>query len=1107
MTTVIDDVCHQNHLYQLSTEIVEWEIIATYLGFSEADTAAIKHNHANDYKLQKYQMLCEWKKRNGENATYRTLADIFSNNGHCILADKLLKTIMLNEPVPSVSTVLEKFKGHLKLRYKHGIRKHKQWPPLPASEIYINLALIKEQNVKLNKIDDPYTRSTIHYCPDDVLKQKVPINLKDIFKFEKSEKKCILIEGGPGLGKTTLSFKICKDWANGNLLQDYDAVIMLQLRFKKLQKAEEIADLLFEVEYDEGKQEVLKEICDNGGDRVCFIVEGFDELPHNLQIDSIFTDISQKLPRALVIYTSRPVAVLQAIEQMITKRIEIIGFKSEQVQEYVETTLDHLNKEHSQNEDIGQNKAEELIRIIKSNIFVERLTHIPIYLAIVTHIFNSKNYLPSTRTELFQWLVNNIILHYLIEKKANGETYLKSLDDIPEVEKRHFANICHLAFQGLQNSEITFNTIRLHEYDIPEDINGLGLLYIAPTLSDYGIIQSLNFMHLNFQEFCAAYYISKLSEDQQQAIFMKHQDNPKFQVCWQFLSGLTELKCRQIFTSMIPKSTIHSSFCKLKLIQLLLCLYEAKSPDLCKEVIKFMNGSIDLSRCDMDLLSCSSLGYLIKNCTGSIKTLKLALCGIGNKDLQYICESLISNYKSSSGVNMHHLCLDISYNELTEHGAQHIAKLLSSPCIIKSLNCTGNYKLGDNGVEIIANSLLNSHVNNLELRRTGLGLKGIQAISEVLRSDSSLKNLDISENILDFEMLSCLLESLAHNCTLTTLLLKWCRFGPYEAKLLSNMIKSNNTLVTLDLGYNKLGAGGIASIVEALKENKTLQTLNLNFNGMICDDACFIADLISTNLDHMSTLHIGGNFDEQGLATVCEAIKHNFSLTTIDLTPDIMSVAKEPLGFLGNVFSNINIKSLQVVIPHDCSCLSLAIATNATLEELKICAEVTNGFETLTQSIARNKTIKKLEFLFTRVQEQWLKDISNMLLVKTNLVSLVINGEFNAEDCVLLCDALLNCSLLQKLSFTPFGKMMPSKALEFLSRIQALNSLESITLSTHQIQHSAIPDQQVDGTAQPDSIPKQNVLIFNQIECLISVINERRCSIGYPELWLFIHEN
>ena len=286
-----------------------------------------------------------------------------------------------------------------------------------------------------------------------------------------------------------------------------------------------------------------------------------------------------------------------------------------------------------------------------------------------------------------------------------------------------------------------------------------------------------------------------------------------------------------------------------------------------------MNGNIDLSEFDMDLLSCSSLSYFIKNCTpGSIKTLKLAWCGIGDEGLQYICESLIRRYKCNSVVTNHHLfILDISYNELTEHGAQHIAKLLSSPCRIERFNCTGNYKLGDNGVEIIVNSLLNNCVQILELRKIGLGLRGMEAIGRVLCSDSNLRVLDVSKNHLNCEMLNCLSEPLAYNCTLNSLLLKWCKLGADEAELLSNI--KYCVLSSLDLGYNELGSGGVASIIRMFEINKMLQTLNLNVNGIICDDAHYIADLISTNLPHISSLHIGGNFEGKGLEAVCEAIK------------------------------------------------------------------------------------------------------------------------------------------------------------------------------------------------------------------------------------------
>ena len=868
--TKIDDVCHLDHLKLLSDKIVTWDMIAYDLGLSASDIEVIKRNHINDYKSQKYQMLHEWKNKKGQFATYKLLSDILINAKEVSLANVLSDEIM-KVPVSLITTPLQKCKDHLKEQYHQGFKYDQyMWPPPPPTEIYINLALIKQQNVKLNKIDDNYIKSTIHHCPDDVLKEKVPIELKDIFKFEKREKKCILIEAGPGLGKTTLSFKICRDWAAGYLLEDYEAVILLQLRLPELQKAEKIIDLLSKiiVNDDEFIQNLWIEIRDSGGDRVCFIVEGFDELPQDLQEGSIFTRLSEQLPHALIIYTSRPVAVSQLRQTLISKRIEIIGFKFEQVKEYIEKTF---SAEEGGYKQTRKSKTLKLMKMIKSNTYLNRLIHIPIYLAIITHLFRDKEFLPTTRTEMYYLLVLNIILHYLMEKKHDRMKCLKSLERLPNNEYTHFLNICHLAFKGLENSTVTFNTSHLDEYDIPENINGLGLLHIAPVLSNYGIDNNLNFVHLNFQEFCAAFYICKQSDHRQLEIFLKYQDDSKFQICWQFYAGLTKLKCQHIFTSMIPKVNICSLLHKYDLVQLLLCLHEARSPDLCKQAITIMDGVIDLSRYDMDLLLCSSLSYFIKQCTpGSIKTLKLTWCGIGDTGLQYICEALMNNDRKLRS-NHHLLNLDLSHNELTENGAHHIARLLSLPCIVKSLNCTGNYNLSDNGVEIIVDSLLNNCVEILELRKTGLAFKGVQAIAKMLRGDSNLKTLDISKNSLNCKMLDCLLEPLACNYTLTTLLLKWCELGTDEAKILSNIKYS--VLANLDLGYNKLGDGGIASIISAIEENKTLQTLNLNVNGISCNDACYIADLLSADLSHMSNLHIGCNFEGCGLATICKAIK------------------------------------------------------------------------------------------------------------------------------------------------------------------------------------------------------------------------------------------
>ena len=507
----INDACHLDHLRLLSDKIVQWDMIAYYLGLSEGDIEAIKRNYSNDYKLQKYQMLCEWKNKKGQYATYKSLIDIFTEAEEVNLAD-ILRYEIIEVPVSLISATLQKCKDHLIQHYSQGIEcayDQYTWPPPPQSEIYINLALIKQQNVKLNKIGNGYTKSTIHHCPDDVLKEKVPIELKDIFKFEKCKRKCILIEAGPGLGKTTLSFKICRDWAAGDLLEDYDVVIMLQVRFPKLQEAKKITDLLLTIdEDDEFIEKLWKEIHESGGDRICFIVEGFDELPQNLQQDSIFTRILKQLPHALIIYTSRPVAASQLRQTLISKHIEIIGFKFEQVQQYIEKVL---SKEGGC-EQTSKSKALTLMKMIESNTYLKTLFHIPIYLAIMTYLFNGEEPLPSTRTEIYSLLTINVVLRYLMEKKHNEIKFLESLEFLPKNEYTHFFNICHLAFKGLEDGRVTFNTTHLHKYNIPEDINGLGLLHIAPALSNYGILKSFNFMHLNFQEFCAAFiYINNLS--------------------------------------------------------------------------------------------------------------------------------------------------------------------------------------------------------------------------------------------------------------------------------------------------------------------------------------------------------------------------------------------------------------------------------------------------------------------------------------------------------------------------------------------------------------------------------------------------------------------
>ena len=87
-----------------------------------------------------------------------------------------------------------------------------------------------EEQVRRGKIEDEVVRQkTIVGKVDNILKHKVEIDLKDVFKKIEGQQKKVLMEGAPGCGKSTLSLHICHQWTNGHLFQEYKLVILVRL--------------------------------------------------------------------------------------------------------------------------------------------------------------------------------------------------------------------------------------------------------------------------------------------------------------------------------------------------------------------------------------------------------------------------------------------------------------------------------------------------------------------------------------------------------------------------------------------------------------------------------------------------------------------------------------------------------------------------------------------------------------------------------------------------------------------------------------------------------------------------------------------------------------
>ena len=185
-----------------------------------------------------------------------------------------------------------------------------EWPPT-VSEKFIRLALIRQDRLPYWRSDKDDENDYIRGKVDKILKHKEVIELTEMFKLSPDKRVLkVLIDGAPGVGKSTLSRKICKDWANGELLHDHHLVVLLHLRERQVREAKSIQDLFY---CDDPilQQSVVQHIQSTSGENVLLIFDAFDELGYmERSQDSLFLDIikGKKLHRCTVVVTSRPYA-------------------------------------------------------------------------------------------------------------------------------------------------------------------------------------------------------------------------------------------------------------------------------------------------------------------------------------------------------------------------------------------------------------------------------------------------------------------------------------------------------------------------------------------------------------------------------------------------------------------------------------------------------------------------------------------------------------------------------------------------------------------------------------------------------------------------------
>ena len=808
-------------------------------------------------------------------------------------------------------------------------------PPLQKL-LPFKLARIEKEKVSADEFTKRYVRGDM----DDVgslgtkIYKKSPIKFEEVGKLSSHHRqKLVLIEGAPGVGKTTFSWEFCRKWGKGEILQDHSLLLLLPLRDNSLKAAKTLSDLFYHPN-SELQQAVVQEVTSNQGKGVAIWLEAWDELDHvPREKASVFLDLihGRILPLATVFVTSRPWASEHLRENCghrITQHVEILTSAKDQIEHY-------MSKAEAESQ--PSSFAAKFTDYLSSTPVIRAAMYTPVTAKMAAEVFTWSQHTesppPTTMTELFtaftlKTLVDHLSTHAVYHKQQLKVT---TFSDLPTDVYKQFQDLSRMAYEGILNrQQLVFSAAHL-----PTGFAPLGLMQEVPQLYTEGRASSYHFIHLTLQEYLAAVHISQLPAHEQTRLFQEHVNSGHFKMTMRFLAGCTKLAI------IPPEITMDTQ------LNYFHFMFEAKDISMTTRTL----GSDEMvvrSRYSWTPLDYYVTGHAIShsNCTWSLHFRRTSIddekfelfcrgCaapgGTGSRghishaefwgnDLTSKCIQSFANIPPHILQDMR--VLNLSINKLDGSACDLLAMAVASMSRLKELWLGGN-PIGSGGAVEVINGLCGSGVKQLLLDNTGIGEPDCEALCELLKSSHSLQELYIHKNKLSSESVASIITGLSHNISLTTLNISYSHFSMPNVDSLASALKyhskcaltvlylqdchissegavklaaalcKNTTLKDLNLSHNPIGehVEGVTAVAKSLVENKTLTWLYLWDCHISSEGAVELAAALCKN-STLKKLYLDRNpIGVEGASSMSDMLKHNTSLEYLHLRDD--SVGEE----------------------------------------------------------------------------------------------------------------------------------------------------------------------------------------------------------------------
>ncbi|XP_044168859.1 nucleotide-binding oligomerization domain-containing protein 2-like [Acropora millepora] len=570
---------------------------------------------------------------------------------------------------------------------------------LTMDEIYVNVA-IHEGRVRHYFADPDRWEQLKEYPPD--AKDCQFAKPEDILD---EEHKNVLVVGRPGIGKTSLSTKVLRLWASGEAFNAVFNVIFL-VKFRLFNGGAKLSlrELLARAATVQRLDDSVWEFVQNQTTKVLLIFDGVDEYSRKEEINThedYNNDVGEKMPvsvlykklaagellrGASILTTTRPTAVKYVANVDFQRTVEIRGFTSENVEEYVEKFTR------------GYPGAKEKIwGHIKSNINLFSLSYIPVNCFLICHcllqsILCESSQLPTRMTDIYQMTVKMFLFNHMhnreglpreeLEKLKSTHMY-ESLENFPQELQTIFYSLGEIAFKGIEEGRLLFES---------SEVSGLedcGLLHKLPDLKPKAWNDPRKsqfcFIHLTVQEFFAAKHLVNTKTKEEIERFVRtHIKHGTWQVVLQFVAGLLN-SSSDIFIELLPKpieGNWPATEAKDEAVQVCKCLYEINDEQqtvLQHKIEKMKFNTVGFLGCSLVPIDVAAVLHFLENAE-EVLFIDLSSNQLGDLGANEVKKFIVNRERKVK-------TLDLSGNNLTDNAAKDFAAALEhSNCKLETLN-------------------------------------------------------------------------------------------------------------------------------------------------------------------------------------------------------------------------------------------------------------------------------------------------------------------------------------------------------------------------------------------------------------------------------------